>query len=165
MKDYLKHLAYTFLTILIVFFIVLIFDFYYSDVSIEANYKELNNSKYLYTISIENGWNFNLGELSIIIHDLAKANKNECYSFSSGGKINLTSNYARCEISRDMEDISTNVLPLHCDYFDKFGEIKVSWESYSEPDNCSFIIDYSHDGPKVSPFRIPREVILKFSEN
>jgi hypothetical protein len=165
MKDYLKHLGYSFLTIFILFFLVFIFYFYFSNVSIEATYQELNNSEYLHKIKIENGWDLNLGELSLIIHDLEKSSDDECYQFDTGGKINLMSSFARCEISRDTSDVSVNVLPLHCDYFDKFGEIEISWVSYAEPRNCSFIIDYSHEGPQFVPFRIPRREVLKFSKN
>jgi hypothetical protein len=165
MKDYLKHLGYSFLTIVILFFIVFIFYFYFSNVSIKADYSKLNNSEYLYSISINNGWDLNLGELSLIIHDLEKSTKDKCYQFDVGGKINLTSSFARCEISRDTSDVSVNVLPIHCDYFDKFGEIKISWESYAEPNNCSFIIDYSHEGPQFVPFRIPRREVLSFLKN
>lgn len=161
-KDYSKNLGYSLLTIFILFFLVFIFYFYFSNVLIEASSHELNNSLYLNKIKIKNGWDLNLGELSLIIHDLEKSKDNECYQFDIGGEINLTSSFARCEISRDTSDVSVNVLPIHCDYFDRFGEIEISWTSYGKPGNCSFIIDYSHEGPQFVPIRIPRRKILKF---
>ena len=51
MKDYIKYLGYSTLTIIIVFIGAYFFYFYFSDISIEAEYSELNNSEYFYKLA------------------------------------------------------------------------------------------------------------------
>ena len=160
MRDYIKYLSYSALTIIIVFIGAYLFYFYLSDISIKAKYSELNGSGYFYEIVFSNEGELNLRDVSIKIHDVGDRDESLCYDFMFGFDSDLSTESARCEFDKNFD----NVVSLHCDYLDTYGEIILNWKLLGAPQDCYFYIDYSHDGAPFTPFRILRTETLKFEK-
>lgn len=166
LKEYSKYTAYNIVTIIIIFTLFILIYPHLSGIEFDASYEKIGEQKYINRISIDNGWNLNLGELSIAISDINfQRDKKNCYDFGVGGKTILIAEAARCEIGINLTKVATNNLPIHCDYFDRFGKMKIEWESHFPPKDCYFNIYYSHDGPAFAPFKISNTQTLKFLIN
>jgi len=147
--------------IIIVFVGAYLFYFYFSDVVVKAEYSELNNSEYFYKVTLSNEGELNLRDVSIKIHDVGDRDESLCYNFGFGFDSNLSTESARCEFDRNFD----NVVSLHCDYLDTYGEIILTWKLLGAPQDCYFYVDYSHDGAPFTPFRILRTETLKYTKN
>lgn len=160
MKDYVKYLGYSLITLIIVFVGAYLFYFYFSDINVKAEYSKINHSEYLYKITLSNDGELNLRDVSIKIHDVGDRDDSLCYDFMFGFDSNLSTESARCEFDRNFD----NMVSLHCDYLDTYGEIVLTWKLLSSPQDCYFYVDYSHDGAPFTPFRILRLKTLKYSK-